>query len=249
MLKFKDGLEKKAREKQLSKLKKGPVLTHGSKRGKPINVRKELANLAHYSEMTVNRTKFIMKYADEETKRELRKRKPTVKFRALAEKFMMLYPEKQDSEKELKFKESLDKETILDTLNLPQAQKFVKVAKEVEDITPEQQKRIAKKIKESKDLKETSDIRRVVLEEKHKKEPEKKSKQKMLLYDLRDEIKETNSLSEKLSSRLLTLTRFRDEIGDEVYKNEIKALVININVLMQRLKTFLGGKNVKRIKG
>jgi hypothetical protein len=69
----------------------------------------------------------------------------------------------------------------------------------------------------------------------------KKPMKKIKLFELREEIKEASILAERFSSKLLTLTRFRDEIQDEVYENEIKALAVDINLLMQRLKTFLTG--------
>ena len=126
------------------------------------------------------------------------------------------------------------------------ARDFTKAVKQFKP-TPTQQKRAAAKIVDmTKGERGEAAVRGVITEEIYRK-PKPKHKE-FKLIELREEIKETNSLAEKLSPKLLALTRFRDEIGDEVYKNEIKALVININVLMQRLKTFLGGKNVKRIK-
>lgn len=149
---------------------------------------------------------------------------------------------KEDDEKHI------DREAVESFPTQRASRDFVSAVKKAGNVTPKQQKRAAKKIIETKNFGEAA-VRRAVLEEKHKKEPVKQSKQKMLLYDLRDEIKETSSLTGRLSSKLLTLTRFRDEIGDEVYREEIKTLAVDINVLMQRLKTFLGGKDVKRIKG
>lgn len=68
----------------------------------------------------------------------------------------------------------------------------------------------------------------------------KKKKRKLWgSIDLRDELKKTSQLASKLNSKLLTLTKFRDEIQNEIYETEIKVLAIDINVLMQRLKTFL----------
>ena len=67
ILKFKDGLEKRAREHlktgQPGK-RGGSPLTH---RTKAINVRKQLAELSGVGEGSMPRIEAIMKHADEET--------------------------------------------------------------------------------------------------------------------------------------------------------------------------------------
>jgi len=126
--------------------------------------------------------------------------------------------------------------------------RLVKTVKKT-NLKPQEQERVADRITQEGDFSEKG-IRRAVLEEVHRKEPKKKSQKELKLFELREEIKETSLLTERLNSKLLTLTKFRDEIQDEVYENEIKALAIDINLLMQRLKTFLGGKNnVKQLEG
>lgn len=125
--------------------------------------------------------------------------------------------------------------------------RLVKTIKKT-SLKPQEQERVADRITQEGDFSEKG-IRRAILEEVHRKEPKKKSQKELKLFELREEIKETSLLTEKLNSKLLTLTKFKNEIQDEVYENEIKALAIDINLLMQRLKTFLGGKNVKQLKG
>jgi hypothetical protein len=79
---------------------------------------------------------------------------------------------------------------------------------------------------------------------------DKKRTEDIKLTELRIEIKEASQLASKLSSKLLTLIRFREEIKDVVYRKEIIVLATEFNVLGQRLKNFVGGKkNVKQIEG
>jgi len=126
--------------------------------------------------------------------------------------------------------------------------RLVKTIKKT-SLKPQEQERVADRITQEGDFSEKG-IRRAILEEVHRKEPKKKSQKELKLFELREEIRETSLLTEKLNSKLLTLTKFKNEIQDEVYENEIKALAIDINLLMQRLKTFLGGENnVKQLKG
>lgn len=113
--------------------------------------------------------------------------------------------------------------------------------------TPAQQKRAADIITKKQDFSETG-IRGAITEQIYRKpKPEHKD---FKLIELREEIKAAEKLARDLSSKLLTLTRFREEIKDQVYRVEVKALAIEFNVLIQRLKSFIGGKNnVKQLKG
>jgi len=125
--------------------------------------------------------------------------------------------------------------------------RLVKTLKKT-DLTHNQQEKVASRIIAESDYSEKG-IRRAVLEEVHRKEPKQKSQKEIKLFELREEIKETGILAEKLSSKLLVLTQFKNEIQDDVYENEIRKLAIDINLLIQRLKNFIGGKNAKQLNG
>ena len=237
ILKFKDGLEKRAKKnlRMPTGSKQAVTLPHGAK---SIDVREELANLAHYSHNTVHRTEFIIKYGDEETKEGLRKRKSKIKFRALAEKLMMLYPEKQDSKEELEFKESLDKETILNTLNLPQSQSFVKAVKEVKGITSEQQIRVAKKLKED-NISDKESMKFELMEEKYK-YTKKEKKEKKFEDFLGDVTKKIRSLNEDLKTVLV----YKNDIDPNVYKDCLVEFLLALKFLINNTDKFKnGGKN------
>ena len=113
--------------------------------------------------------------------------------------------------------------------------------------TKEQQKRAAAIIAKNQDFSETG-IRSAITEQIYRKP--KPEHQDFKLIELQEEIKAAEKLSRDLSSKLLTLIRFREEIKDQVYRAEIRALATEFNVLIQALKSFIGGKNnVKQLEG
>lgn len=223
ILKFKNELERRRKWGGDRKSKKFQVDTWDN-----LNIRQTLARLAHFSEITVHRAEFIMKYADKKIKEKLRKRRPEVQFRALAEKLMMLHPEKQDSEEELDFKETLDKETILNTLNLPQAQSFVKATKEIKNITPEQQKKVAEKLKEKK-ISDVESMKVELLEEKHKfSEKEKKEKR------FEDFLNECRKKTDFLISDYKLILEYKKEFNSDFYNRTFEKwdLLVSIKHLI-----------------
>jgi len=128
------------------------------------------------------------------------------------------------------------------------ARDFVKAVKQFKP-TPEQQKKAAEKISGmAKGDRGEAAVRSVITEQIYKK-PKAKHKD-LKLIELREEIKATEKLARDFNSKLLTLIKFREEMQDQIYQQEIKSLAIEFNVMFQRLKTFLGGKNnVKQLKG
>jgi len=126
------------------------------------------------------------------------------------------------------------------------ARDFVKAVKQFKP-TPTQQKKAAAVIADmAKGKRGEAAVRGVITEEIYRKEKPKHKDFKLI--ELREEIKATAKLSRDLSSKILTLIRFKEEIKDEIYRAEIKALAIEFNVLIQRLKSFIGGKkNVKQM--
>ena len=134
--------------------------------------------------------------------------------------------------------------------NLPTeraARDFVKAVKQFKP-TPTQQKQAATRISEmAKGDRGEAAVRSAITEQIYRKpKPEHKN---LRLIELREEIKATEKLARDLGSKLLTLTRFKEEIKDQIYQTEIRALAIEFNVLIQRLKTFIGGKDVKQLEG
>lgn len=127
------------------------------------------------------------------------------------------------------------------------ARDFVKAVKKFKP-TPAQQKKAAARISEmTKGERGEAAVRSAITEQiYHKPKPEHKD---LILIELREEIKTTEKLARDLGSKLLTLMRFKEEIKNEVYRKEIGALAIEFNVLIQRLKTFIGGNDVKQLKG
>lgn len=128
------------------------------------------------------------------------------------------------------------------------ARDFVKAVKQFKP-TPVQQKKAAARISEmAKGDRGEAAVRSAITEQIYRKpKPEHKD---FKLIELREEIKTTEKLARDLGGKLLTLMRFKEEIKDQVYRAEIGTLAIEFNVLIQRLKTFIGGKNnVKQLKG
>ena len=140
----------------------------------------------------------------------------------------------------------MDQETIQSFPTDFSARKFTNVVKQFKP-DKGQQKRAAAKIKESQDFSEAG-IRGAITEQIYRKEkPEHKD---FKLIELREEIKATEKLARDLSSKLLTLMQFKEEIKDQVYRTEIGELATEFNILIQRLKSFIGGKkNVKQLEG
>jgi len=127
------------------------------------------------------------------------------------------------------------------------ARDFVKAVKQFKP-TPVQQKKAAEKISGmAKGERGEAAVRSVITEQIYRKPKPKHGDLKLI--ELREEIKVTEKLARDLSGKLLTLMRFKEEIKDQIYLKEIGALAIEFNVLIQRLKTFIGGKNVKQLKG
>lgn len=127
------------------------------------------------------------------------------------------------------------------------ARDFVKAVKQFKP-TPKQQKKAAIKISEmAKGDRGEAAVRSVITEQIYQKpKPEHKG---LKILELKEEIKSTEKLARDLSEKILTLTRFKNEIQDKVYQKEIRTLATEFNVLIQRLKTFIGDKNVKQLKG
>jgi len=128
------------------------------------------------------------------------------------------------------------------------ARDFVKVVKQFKP-TKDQQKKAAEKIAGmAKGERGEAAVRSVVTEQIYRK-PKPKHKD-LRLIELREEIKTTEKLARDFNSKLLTLIKFKEEIRDQIYQQEIKSLAVEFNVMFQRLKTFLGGNNnVKRLEG
>ena len=135
--------------------------------------------------------------------------------------------------------------------NLPTeraARDFVKAVKQFKP-SPVEQKRAAKEIAAMhKGDRGEAAIRGAITEQIYRKEkPEHKD---FKLIELREAIKLASKRARDFSSSLLDLEEFREEIKDQVYRTEIRALATEFNVLIQRLKSFLGGKNnVKQLEG
>lgn len=127
------------------------------------------------------------------------------------------------------------------------ARDFVKAVKQFKP-TPFQQKKAAEQIASmAKGDRGEAAVRGAVTEQIYRRE--KTEHKDLRIIELREEIKATEKLARDLSSKLLTLMRFKEEIKDQVYRIEIGALATEFNVLIQRLKTFIGGKkNVKQIE-
>jgi predicted transcriptional regulator len=128
------------------------------------------------------------------------------------------------------------------------ARDFVKAVKQFKP-TPAQQKKAAANIAEmAKGDRGEAAVRGAITEQIYRK-PKAEHKD-FKLIELREEIKAAEKLARDLSSKLLTLIRFREEVKDQVYQTEIGALAVEFNVLIQALKSFIGGKNnVKQLKG
>jgi hypothetical protein len=128
------------------------------------------------------------------------------------------------------------------------ARDFVKAVKQFKPTHVQQRKAAEHIASMAKGDRGEAAVRGAITEQIYRKEkPEHKD---FKLIELREEIKSTEKLSRDLSSKLLTLTRFREEIKDQVYRAEIRALATEFNVLIQRLKSFIGGKkNVKQLEG
>lgn len=125
---------------------------------------------------------------------------------------------------------------------------FVKAVKQFKPSSGEQ-KRAAKEIASmAKGDRGEAAVRGAITEQIYRKS--KAEHKDFILIELREEIKATEKLARDLSSKLLTLIQFKEEVKDQVYRAEIGALATEFNVLIQRLKSFIGGKkNVKQIKG
>ena len=128
------------------------------------------------------------------------------------------------------------------------ARDFTKAVKQFKPSPKEQKAAAAQIVSMAKGDRGEAAIRSVVTEQIYKKPKEKH--QDFKLIELREEIKATEKLTRDLNSKLLTLTRFREEVRDQVYQVETRALITEFSVLIQRLKNFTGGKkDVKQIEG
>jgi len=135
--------------------------------------------------------------------------------------------------------------------NLPTeraARDFVKAVKQFKP-TPVQQKKAAEQIVAmAKGDRGEAAVRGAITEQIYRRE--KPEHRDFKLIELREEIKATEKLARDLSGKLLTLTRFKEDIKDQVYRAEVGALATEFNVLIQRLRNFIGGKNnVKQLEG
>jgi len=135
--------------------------------------------------------------------------------------------------------------------NLPTeraARDFVKAVKQFKP-THAQQKKAAENIAGmAKGARGEAAVRGAITEQIYRRE--KPGHRDFKLIELREEIKATEKLARDLSSKLLTLMRFKEEVKDQVYRAEVGALATEFNVLIQRLKSFIGGKNnVKQLEG
>ena len=135
--------------------------------------------------------------------------------------------------------------------NLPTeraARDFVKAVKQFKP-TPSQQKKAAEQIVSmAKGDRGEAAVRGAITEQIYRRE--KPEHRDFKLIELREEIKAADKLARDLSSKLLTLGRFREEIKDSIYKAETLSLSTSFNVLGQRLQSFFGGKNnVKQLEG
>jgi ParB-like chromosome segregation protein Spo0J len=135
--------------------------------------------------------------------------------------------------------------------NLPTeraARDFVKAVKQFKPTHVQQKKAAEQIVAMAKGDRGEAAVRGAITEQIYRRE--KPGHRDFKLIELREEIKDTEKLARDLSSKLLTLMRFKEEVKDQVYRAEIGALAIEFNVLIQRLKSFIGGKNnVKQIEG
>jgi len=128
------------------------------------------------------------------------------------------------------------------------ARDFTKAVKQFKP-THAQQKKAAENIAGmAKGARGEAAVRGAITEQIYRRE--KPGHRDFKLIELREEIKATEKLARDLSSKLLTLMRFKEEVKDQVYRAEVGALATEFNVLIQRLKSFIGGKNnVKQLEG
>jgi len=128
------------------------------------------------------------------------------------------------------------------------ARDFTKAVKQFKPTHTQQKKAAATIAGMAKGDRGEAAVRGAITEQIYRKEKPKHKEFKLL--ELREEIKEASRLARDLSSKLLTLTRFKQELADQVYRAEIKVFAIDWNVLVQAQKSFIGEKkNVKQLEG
>lgn len=137
----------------------------------------------------------------------------------------------------------LDKEAS-EVLPFTAARKFAtlvrKCAKQKRPLSTKQQRTAAKQIKESENASDSGVQAAIVDQLQPRKTVPKKDE---TVREFRHAIKQTSSSCEKFSINLLDMIKYKDALKDQVYEKETKELAIKLQVLFQRLKEFIGGKN------
>jgi len=246
--KFKDGLVERAKERmRLSKGRGQKGMSDGTYLLSEMGtVRNELADLAGIASVSMGRIEAIMKYADEATKAELRKRKPKMSFSAVGDKLILLNPTRDDTEDDIKFKESIDKEAIMDCQSVPVARDFVKAMKKVGKIESNKQREIIRKAKEA----ERNTLNEDYFEEKitlSKYGINKLQEPQEHIVNHGEELKNMINVAkfevEKLTKTITMLIQKKDEFDSKKYINSFErfGLVVSVEELAVKLNYLLGG--------
>lgn len=146
---------------------------------------------------------------------------------------------------EEKYEKHIDKEAVEMLPTESSAVRFVKATKQIEDVTPEQQKEAAKKIIEEQDFSE-SGIKSALLEEKYKDmEPEKSEREKEIIK-ARDFVHGIAKDLAKVNEKIVELIKRKDEPNFDVYEHCIEAeeFTCEVKILISNLKK-LGGRKWK----